>query len=128
MEEMEAAINAASSPIVKIWMNWMLIIFMASLFFVWKHKTAWAVFGTLLLSIPLALYIFELTKSVPLIGLAHVALWMPLAIFLFIMEVKGKTTQLKSPYGVYIVLLLITIVISLFFDIRDAIVIIPEML
>jgi len=32
MEEMEAAINAATSPAVKIWMNWMLAIFAASLY------------------------------------------------------------------------------------------------
>jgi len=123
MEEMEAAINAASPPAVKIWMNWMLIIFFSSIVFVWKHKTAWAVLATLLLSMPLAIYIFDTTQSVPLIGLAHIALWLPLAIFLIIAEIKGKTAQLKTPYGIYTVLLLVTITISLFFDIRDAIII-----
>lgn len=124
MEEMEAAINAATSPEVKIWMNWMLVIFLSSIFFVWKHRTAWAVLVTMLLSLPLAVYIFNLTQSVPLIGLAHIALWPPLAIFLILKELKGKTAQLKTPYGVYIVLLLITIAISLFFDFRDAILIV----
>ncbi len=124
---MEAAINAASSPAVKVWMNWMLIIFFTSIIFVRKHKPAWAVLATFLLSIPLAIYIFETTQSVPLIGLAHIALWLPLAIFLIIAEIKGKTAQLKSPYGIYIVLLLITIAISLFFDIRDAVLILFEM-
>ena len=123
MEEMDAAISAASSPAVKIWMNWMVIIFLASLCFVWKHKTAWAVVATLLLSLPLALYIFEQTQSVPLIGLAHIALWPFLVIFLYIKELKGKTENLKTPYGIYIVLLLATIIISLYFDIRDAIII-----
>lgn len=123
MEEMEAAINAATSPAVKIWMNWMLAIFAASLLFVWKHKTAWAVPGALLLTLPLALYIFELTKSPQLIGISHIAFWLPLAIFLFITEIKGKIAQLKTPYGVYLVLLLTTIAISLFFDTRDAILI-----
>ena len=123
MEEMDAAINAATSPAVKIWMNWMLVIFLFSIIFVWRHKTAWAVLVTLLVSLPLAIYIFELTQSVPLIGLAHIGLWLPLAIFLIITELKGKTVQLKTPYGIYIVLLLTTITISLFFDIRDAILI-----
>ena len=127
MEEMELAINAATSPAVKIWMNWMLAIFASSIFFVWKHKTAWSVLGTLLASLPLALLIFKFTQSVPLIGLAHVALWLPLAIFLIMTELKGKVAQLKTPYGVYIVLLLITITISLFFDIRDAILIVLRM-
>ena len=123
MEEMGAAISAASSPAVKIWMNWMVIIFLASLCFVWKHKTAWAIIATILLSLPLALYIFEQTQSVPTIGLAHIALWPFLAIFLYIKELKGKTENLKTPYGIYIILLLATIIISLYFDIRDTILI-----
>jgi len=120
MEEMDAAINAATSPAVKIWMNWMIVIFLASLCFVWKHKTAWVVVATLLLSLPIALYIFEQTQSVPLIGLAHIALWPFLAVFLYIKELKGKTEKFKTPYGIYLVLLLTTIAISLYFDIRDA--------
>lgn len=123
MEEMDAAISAASSPAVKIWMNWMMLIFLASLCFVWKHKTAWAIIATILLSLPLALYIFEQTQSVPTIGLAHIALWPFLAIFLYIKELKGKTENLKTPYGIYIILLLATIIISLYFDIRDTILI-----
>ena len=123
MEEMDAAINAATSPAVKIWMNWMLVIFASSFFFVWKHKTAWTIIVTLLLSLPIALYIFEKTLSVPLIGLAHVALWPFLAIFLYITEIKGNTEKLKTNYGIYILLLLATIIISLYFDIRDAILI-----
>ncbi len=123
MEEMDAAINAATSPAVKIWMNWMIVIFLASLCFVWKHKTAWVVVATLLLSLPIALYIFEQTQSVPLIGLAHIALWPFLAVFLYIKELKGKTEKFKTPYGIYLVLLLTTIAISLYFDIRDAILI-----
>ena len=120
---MDAAISAASSPAVKIWMNWMMLIFLASLCFVWKHKTAWAIIATILLSLPLALYIFEQTQSVPTIGLAHIALWPFLAIFLYIKELKGKTENLKTPYGIYIILLLATIIISLYFDIRDTILI-----
>ena len=123
MEEMDAAISAASSPAVQIWMNWMMLIFLASLCFVWKHKTAWAIIATILLSLPLALYIFEQTQSVPTIGLAHIALWPFLAIFLYIKELKGKTENLKTPYGIYIILLLATIIISLYFDIRDTILI-----
>lgn len=121
MEEMEAAINAATSPAVKMWMNWMLLIFLASLLFVWKHKTAWAILAAFLLTLPFALYIFNITQSVPLIGLAHIALWPPLAVFLVLMEFKGEKSRLKTPYGIYLVLLLTTITISLYFDIRDAV-------
>ena len=120
MEEMEAAINAATSPAVKIWMNWMLVIFLASIIFIYKHKSARFILGALVLTLPLALLIFEMTKSPVLIGVAHIIVWLPLAVYLIKTEIMGKTGKLKSVYGVYLSLLLATIFISLFFDIRDS--------
>ena len=123
MEEMDAAISAATSSTVKIWMNWMLAIFVLSIVFAWKHKSARYVFVALIFSLPLALYIFHVTQSVHLIGLAHIIVWIPLAIYLIKTEIIGKASKLKTPYGIYLILLLTTISISLFFDIRDAILI-----
>ena len=120
MEEMEAAINAATSPAVKIWMNWMLVIFLASIIFIYKHKSARFILGALVLTLPLALLIFEMTKSPVLIGVAHIIVWLPLAVYLIKTEIMGKTGKLKSVYGIYLSLLLATIFISLFFDIRDS--------
>jgi hypothetical protein len=123
MEEMEAAINAATSPAVKLWMNWMLAIFILSIFFSYRQKSARYIFGALVLSLPIAILIFNKTQSVPLIGLAHVIVWIPLAIYLIKVEVIGKTEKLKSLYSLYLILLLSTIFISLYFDIRDVILI-----
>jgi hypothetical protein len=127
MEEMEAAINAATSDVTKIWMDWMMIIFLSSLIFVYKHLSARFIFASLILSMPIAIWIFETTKSPHLIGVAHIVVWLPLSIYLVKTEIVGKIEKLKSPYGVYLILLLSTIVISLFFDIRDAILITLEM-
>ena len=127
MEEMETAINAATSDITKIWMDWMMIIFLSSLIFVYKHLSARFIFASLILSLPIAIWIFETTKSPHLIGIAHIVVWLPLSIYLVKTEIIGKTERLKSPYGIYLILLLSTIVISLFFDIRDAILIALEM-
>ncbi len=123
MEEMEAAINAATSDAVKMWMNWMLLIFVLSLVFVYKHVSARYIFGAFVLTLPLAMWIFDLTKSPHLIGVAHIIAWLPLAIYLIKTEFVGKVEKLKSPYGVYLILILTTILISLFFDIRDSILI-----
>ena len=120
---MEAAINAATSPAVKIWMNWMLFIFLASIIFVYKHKSARFILGAFVLTLPLALLIFEMTKSPVLIGVAHIIIWIPLAIYLIKTEFMGKTENLKAFYGIYLSLLLATIGISLFFDIRDSVMI-----
>ncbi len=127
MEEMEAAINAATSDVVKLWMNWMMIIFLSSLIFVYRHNSARIIFGSLIFSLPIAIWIFNTTKSPHLIGIAHIIVWLPLAIYLVKTEIVNQGEKLKTPYGVYLVLLLATIVISLYFDIRDAILIALEM-
>ena len=123
MEEMGIAVNAVTSDSVKIWMNWMMLIFILSLLFIYKHVSARYIFGAFVLTIPLALWIFNLTKSPHLIGIAHIIAWLPLAIYLIRVEIIGKTEKLKSIYGVYLTLIIATIFISLFFDIRDSILI-----
>ena len=127
MEEMETAIDAATSDVTKIWMDWMMIIFLSSLIFVYRHLSARFIFASLILSMPIAIWIFETTKSPHLIGITHIVVWLPLAIYLVKAEVVEKIEKIKSPYGIYITLLLSTIVISLFFDIRDAILIAFDM-
>ena len=121
MEEMEAAINAGTTDVVKIWMNWMLIIFLASLIFVYKHVSARYIFGAMVLTLPLAIFIFKQTQNIHLLGISHIIGWLPLAIYLYKVEITGKVAQLKTPYGIYLILLLSTIIISLVFDVRDII-------
>jgi hypothetical protein len=119
MEEMTAAINAATSPVVQIWMNWMLAIFAISIIFVWKYKGARWVLLALFLSIPAAYFLFQATKDPWLLGLIHFVLWIPLGIHLLVVEIKRPEVRIASIYGVWLVLLLATIVISLVFDFRD---------
>jgi uncharacterized membrane protein len=119
MEEMEIAVNAVTSDAVKIWMNWMMIIFMTSLFFTYKHVSARFIFISLFVTLAIAILIFNITKSPHLIGASHIIIWLPLAIYLVKKEIIGKTDKFKSVYGCYLILLLATIAISLFFDIRD---------
>lgn len=120
MDEMEVAINAVSSDNVKLWMNWMGIIFISSIIFTYKHVSARFIFASIfVLVMPIAILIFNITKSPHLVGAAHIIVWIPLAIYLIKTEVIGKIEKLKTPYGVYLILVLATIAISLFFDIRD---------
>ncbi len=123
MEEMELAVQAVSTPMVQMWINWMLFIFMASILFVWKHKSARIVLASFILTLPVALLIFNLTKSAHLIGVAHIMIWGPLAYFLFKSDLKEPSFRPKSTYGIWVILLLITIAISLVFDVRDAVLI-----
>jgi len=59
MQEMMAAVDAAASPNVAIWMNWMLAIFALSIVFVWKYKGARVVLTIFLLSIPAGVLFFQ---------------------------------------------------------------------
>ena len=127
MEEMNAAIEAVSTPVVKIWLIWMGVIFISSLAFVYNHVSARFVLGAMVMTLPVAFSIFQLTKSPHLIGMAHILLWLPLAIYLIKTEFIGKKIELLSAYGVYLVLLIATITISLFFDIRDTVLILLGM-
>ncbi|MFT5220214.1 MAG: hypothetical protein ACI9LO_001238 [Planctomycetota bacterium] len=119
MEEMQLAIDAATTPTVQLWMNWMLIVFAISILFLWKSVPARYVLGTFILSGFTGLLLFKLTGEVHLLGISHLLLWMPLAIYLYFKVLKQELFKLRSIYGLWIVLLMTTIVISLLFDIRD---------
>lgn len=119
MEEMTQAINAVTSPAVQIWMNWMLFIFVVSILFVWKHVAARLALLAFVLSAVLGLVIFNYTKQPHLIGVSHLILWTPLAIYLVAKVIKAKNFKARSPYGIWVLLLVATIVVSLVFDIKD---------
>ena len=119
MEEMTAAIDAATTPVVQIWMNWMLGIFALSIIFVWKYKGARWVLLTLVLSMPAAYIVYQATKNPWLLGIVHFVLWIPLGAYLLIVELKRPEVRLASIYGVWMIVLLTTIAISLVFDFRD---------
>lgn len=119
MEEFNAAIMAGTSEAVQIWMNWMMIIFLACLIFVYKHVSARYIFAAFVITLPIALFIFDQTGNIHLLGIAHIIGWLPLSIYLIKVEFIGQTDKLKTPYGIYLLLLLATITTSLVFDFRD---------
>lgn len=124
MDELNAAMEAGTSDAVKMWMNWMGIVFIASLLFVWKHKTARYVLFVLVLTLPIGFGIWILTGNIHLLGITHLVVWLPLAIYIYSKELKSSdgtpfSARLKSPYMIWLCLLFATIVVSLVFDVRD---------
>jgi len=127
MEELNAAMDVGTSRAVKIWMNWMGIIFLSSLIFVWKRKPARWVLAAIILTLPIGFVVWKMTGSVHMLGIAHLIVWLPLAIYLYKAEFSktaeastlSLSQRLKSPYFIWLCLLLTTIVISLIFDVRD---------
>ena len=119
MEELDAAMKAGTSQAVQYWMNWMLVVFASSLFFVWKHKPARLVLAAFILTMPIGFAIWIMTKNVHLLGIAHLFIWLPLLVYLYIKVIKTQEFKLKSLYGVWVTLLSSTILVSLVFDVRD---------
>jgi len=105
--------------LVQIWMNWMMFIFLSSIFFVWKYKTARWVLVSFFLTMLLGILVYYLTNTVHLLGIPHIIIWLPLLIFLYRLDFKSESFKKASPYGVWVILLATTIVVSLIFDVRD---------
>ena len=121
MEEMMNAINAETTPIVQVWMNWMALIFLCSILFVWKHVPARIVLAAFIIGAVVAYGVFQINSNPHLLGISHLLVWVPLAIYLYFKVVRSEAFRLASPYGIWIVLLLLTIAISAVFDVRDII-------
>lgn len=119
MQEMMNAINAETTPIVQMWMNWMMLIFLCSLLFVWKHVPARIVLAAFIIGAMVAYVVFQINNNPHLLGISHLLVWVPLAVYLYFNVVRNETFRLASPYGIWIVLLLLTIAISTVFDVRD---------
>jgi hypothetical protein len=117
--QMVLAIQEAITPAIRIWLYWIAIIFLSSVIFVWEYKSARIVLAAFFLTLPVAILVFRLSNSAHLIGIAHIAVWGPLAFYLIKSELMRSSFQYSAPYGVWIVLLLATIAVSLAFDVRD---------
>ncbi len=126
-EEIQIAMEGGTSDAVKMWMNWMGFIFLASVFFVWKHKPARFVLGAIVLTMMAGLITWALTENIHLLGIPHVLIWLPLAIYIWknVLSKPAKANLPASPsfydraFFIWIGLVFATIAISLVFDVRD---------
>ena len=121
---MMEAINAQNEllPVwVQIWMNWMIVIFMVSVFFVKNHKEARYALAAMILTVPTVLGLFALFGKVHLFGVSHFLWWLPLAIYIVKQWRNPENSKYRTlnPYSVWVSLLMTTISISILFDVRD---------
>ena len=127
LDVMREMMAAETSDIVRLWMNWMMLIFISSLAFVAKFKAARWTFLAIIGTIVLALITWAVSKNIHLFGIPHLIIWTPLAVYLW-KSTLSPTARLDRPaiQGVYskahivwVCLLFVTILISLVFDVRD---------
>jgi len=125
VEEINAQLAIIAQP-VQIWMNWMMLVFLASIIFVRKHMEARFTLGAFLLSAPVAAVVFMIWKNVHLFGVAHLVVWTPLLAY-FVCKFRNSDEEKYQAWGAYkiwAILLMSTISVSLLFDIRDIYVVI----
>ena len=122
MKEMMEQISAQMEmlpAIVQYWVNWMGLVFIVSILFVWKKKAARFALLSMILTMAIGLGIFHYTETIHLLGVGHILFWAPLLYYLARHEITSDAVSLKSVYGVWLCLLMATISISLIFDVRD---------
>ena len=104
----------------------MTLCLLLSLLFVWKQAAARWVLALTVLTVPLGVMIFVLSGNVHLLGLAHLILWTPLLIYLLKNVGNRSGFNPQSLFGIWVMLLIATIGISLVFDVRDVILVALE--
>ena len=122
IEEMMAALMSETTPAVQLWMNWMGLVLLASVIFMWKYRPARWVFAAMIATFICVMVIWKLTENVHLFGIAHLLFWTPLAIYLWktvLSPVARTDTRAYRIFFIWVILLVATIVISLVFDVRD---------
>ncbi|WOF74776.1 hypothetical protein QMT40_002435 [Parvibaculaceae bacterium PLY_AMNH_Bact1] len=102
---------------VQWWMNWMgIVLFLGSLIFAFFGVEARWLLLAMFLTIPATFLIGYAVGWNNLWGITHLVLWTPVAIY---MARRFSQIEVKSVYGVWYVLALATLWISLIFDVKD---------
>lgn len=126
------AMENGTTDIVKLWMRWMILIFLLSLLFVARYKAARWAFLAIIATAICGGGVWALSQSVHLLGIAHLFVWAPLAAYIWISTLSpqarakadsstriNKSSLYHKVYMLWAVLIFLTIIISLVFDVRD---------
>jgi hypothetical protein len=102
---------------LRIWLMGILFpVFLASLFFLRRSPEArFAAGGFVLSHVPMMIHLFDVTVGV--VGLMHLVCWSPAAVLLARRQPKVDP---KTPFGLWVHAMLFVLVVSLAFDLRDA--------
>jgi hypothetical protein len=99
-------------PWIPIWVVYLMGINLASLFF-WHEPAAKLIFITFMISAGLMMGLYARFGFAKILGLGHI-LWVPLLIYLL-----AQLPAAGGVYQAYLILLMVSIAISLVFDVVD---------
>jgi hypothetical protein len=103
---------------IQNWMLWLNVVFLAGLLFVSSYEAVRWVIAAYVVCFPVAVPIYIYTRDISMSGVPHILFWTPLLIYLPVEAAEDPKFSLLSLYGVWIALLLLTIAISVVFDVR----------
>jgi hypothetical protein len=110
-----------SLPILfRLWFYWLGLIILIPPFAFLRHRQGKVTAIYSIIFIPIQLLLLKAAGISYLISFLHLALWIPL-IFYLLNELKNDRINLLSPIGIWSLLAVLTLNISLIFDIRDSI-------
>ena len=123
MESLQAAMAAQNVYVaalpqwVQLWMNWMVVcLFLGSLVFaIFKTEARWLLLANLILIVATMALGMTIGWN-GLWGSTHLVIWTPVVVY-FIR--RWPMIEKRSLYGVWFVLALATMIISLIFDAKD---------
>ena len=122
LEQFDAEARAAVPPALKAWLLLLLGTFAVSLIFAWKKVEARWALGGLVAAMVAGPPVFN-ALGWPMLGggiaLWHLVCWTPVLVVLLLKRPFMNKTEGK-PYRIWTAMLVAVIVISFFFDIRDA--------
>jgi len=118
--------HIAHAPLwLQAWLTWLVVVNLAAVLFLirWHdgklrlgHIEAFAIAASMIAIAFLMPWLFHQVGYVRLLGLGHIPIWTPLAIYLW---TRLSHHRANSLFGMYLRLLLVTILISLAFDYTD---------
>lgn len=109
--------NALPRP-VQLWMRWLNIVFLPVFFFLGSHEDAALVLAVFILQFPVGALIFYYTRDIRMTGVPHILFWTPLTVYLLVFTKSPAVLSLPAPYAIWVLLLGLTMVISVFFDLK----------
>ena len=122
IERFDAEARAALPPAFKVWLMLLLGTFAVSLIFAWKKVEARWALGGLIVAMLAGPPVFG-ALGWPMLGggiaLWHLVCWTPVSVLLLLKR-PFMNKQEGKPYRIWTAMLVAVIVISFFFDIRDA--------
>lgn len=106
---------------VRLWTAWMMAVFFSSAFFFRREAEARVTLGAFLLTMGVAMALFQATGTVKMIAAAHLLVWTPLLVYLVRARLNRASAGAGSPLAAWLGLLIGTIGISLMFDVREVV-------